>query len=101
MQKQIPKGHCKHCLPDCTTVKYDSVMTYADLRKCDRTNIGGTSILCALVDGPMNPAPWMNTAQKEFLNANQTVPWYLDTDSSQADEGMRQFANKRKDEICE
>ena len=71
-------------------------MTYAELRKCDRTNIGGTSMLCALVDGPMNPAPWMNTAQNEFLNANQTVPWYLDTDSSHAEEGMRQFADKRK-----
>ena len=96
MQKQIPKDQCKHCLPDCTTVKYDSIMTYANLRKCDRTNIGGTSLLCALVDGAMNPAPWMNTAQNEFLKANQSVPWYLDTDSSQAEEGMKQFANKRK-----
>ena len=71
-------------------------MTYASLRQCDRTNIGGTSLLCALVDGAMNPAPWMNTAQNEFLNANQSVPWYLDTDSTQAEEGIKQFADKRK-----
>ena len=96
MQKQIPREQCNHCLPDCTTVKYDTVMTYANLRKCDRTNIGGTSILCALVDGPMNPTPWMNTAQNEFINANQTVPWYLNTDSTQMDESMRQFPNLRK-----
>ena len=52
-------------------------------------------MLCALVDGVMNPAPWMNTAKNEFINANQTVPWYLDTDSNQFEEGMKQFGNKR------
>ena len=58
-------------------------MTYAELPRCDRTNLGGTSMLCALVDGPLNPAPWMSTAQEEFTAANQTIPWYLDTNSSQ------------------
>ena len=101
MQKQIPKGLCNHCLPDCSTVRYDAVMTYADLRKCDRTNIGGTSMLCALVDGPMNPAPWMNTAKNEFINANQTVPWYLDTDGMNTENSERQFPNERKHVLAE
>ena len=96
IEKKIPKDECNYCLPDCATVKYDAVMTYANLRKCDRTTIGGTSMLCALVDGPMNPAPWMSTAQNEFINANQTVPWYLDTESTGMETSIKQFPNQRK-----
>ena len=83
IRKQIPETQCKYCLPDCTTTKFKTSMTYAELPRCDRTNLGGTSMLCALVDGPLNPAPWMSTAQEEFTAANQTIPWYLDTNSSQ------------------
>ena len=54
-------------------------------------------MLCALVDGPMNPAPRMSTAQNELINASQTVPWYLDTDTTTMDTNMRQFPNTRKD----
>ena len=96
MQKQIPKHHCEHCLPDCATTKYDTTMTYADLRKCDRTTIGGTSMLCDLVDEPLNPAPWINTAQSEFINANQTVPWYLNTDPSHRDVTDSKFPDQRQ-----
>ena len=53
-------------------------------------------MLCALVDGPMNPAPWMSTAQNEFINANQTVPWYLDTESASMETSIKQFPNQRK-----
>ena len=53
-------------------------------------------MLCALVDGPMNPAPWMNTAQNEFITANQTLPWYLDTDGKQAEISKRHFTNERR-----
>ena len=97
IQSQIPKNQCKHCLPDCTTTKFESVMTYSKLLQCDRTNLGGTSRLCALVGGPFNPAPWMTTAQKEFKSANQTVPWYLDTNSSQAlsSDDPARFSNQR------
>ena len=56
-------------------------MTYAELREGDETNLGGTNMLCSLVDGPLNPAPWMATARKEFKSANQTIPWYLNTNS--------------------
>ena len=97
IQSQIPKNQCKHCLPDCTTTKFESVMTYSRLRQCDRTNLGGTSWLCALVGGPFNPAPWITTAQKEFESANQTVPWYLNTNSSQAlsSDDPARFSNQR------
>ena len=53
-------------------------------------------MLCALVDGPMNPAPWMSTAQNEFINANQTVPWYLDTEATDIESSRKQFPNQRK-----
>ena len=93
---QIPKKQCQHCLPDCTTTNYATSIAYAELRQCDRTNLGGTSTLCALVDGPFNPPPWMTTAQEDFEDANQTIPWYLNTDSSLSkdSDGMR-FTNKR------
>ena len=54
-------------------------------------------MLCALVDGPFNPPPWMATAQEDFEDANQTIPWYLNTDSSYVSkdsDGMR-FTNQR------
>ena len=82
IEKQIPKTHCNHCLSDCTTTKYKTSIAYAGFRTCDRTNLGGTSILCALVEEPLNPAPWMTLAQDEFKKANQTVPWYLNTNLS-------------------
>ena len=67
------------------------------LLQCDRTNLGGTSRLCALVGGPFNPAPWMAIAQEDFKNANQTIPWYLNTDSSRIskDSGAKRFTNRR------
>ena len=97
IQKKIPDNLCKHCLPDCTTTNYETSIAYGRLRKCDRTNLGGTSMLCDLVDGPFNPAPWMATAQKDFRNANQTIPWYLDTDflHYSNDTGVKRFTNRR------
>ena len=88
IQKQIPEDQCKHCLPDCTTTKYESSMTYAGLRKCDRTNLGGTSMLCALVDGPFNPAPWTTTAQEEFKDANKEGTSTLQTQAIKTQEDI-------------
>ena len=95
--KMDTKKQCKHCLADCTTTKYKSSIAYAKMRRCDRTNLGGTSILCALVDGPFNPAPWMATAQEDFKGANQTMPWYLKTDSLRIskDANYTRFPNRR------
>ena len=97
IETQIPNDQCKHCLPDCSTTNFETSMTYAELPICDRTNLGGTSMLCALVDDPLNPAPWMTSAQKEFIRANQTIPWYLDTDYSRVlrDEDYVRFPNQR------
>ena len=97
IQSQIPKNQCKDCLPDCTTTKFETGMTYSYLRQCDRTNLGGTSMLCALVNGPFNPVPWMTTAQKEFKTANQTIPWYLNTNYSEtlSDDDATRFSNQR------
>ena len=95
INEQIPEDECNYCLPDCEQTKYVTSMTYAKLRKCDRTNLGGPSVLCSLADDPLNPAPWINTAQKEFVGANQTLPWYLETDQSKKDTGDLKFPNQR------
>ena len=54
-------------------------------------------MLCALVDGPFNPVPWMTTAQGEFKTANQTIPWYLNTNFSEdlSADGATRFSNQR------
>ena len=97
IKKQIPKKHCQHCLPDCTTTNYETSIAYGELRRCDRTNLGGTSMLCSLVDGSFNPPPWMATAQEDFKDANQTIPWYLNTDSlfTSKDDNSARFTNQR------
>ena len=97
VQKTDTRQQCKHCLPDCTTTNYETSIAYAGLRTCDRTNLGGTSMLCALVDGPFNPAPWMTAAQEDFKNANQTIPWYLNTNSTQNSKATAttKFPNQR------
>ena len=54
-------------------------------------------MLCALVDGPFNPPPWMATAQEDFKDANQTIPWYLNTDSLFTSKNVNstRFTNQR------
>ena len=88
LRNQIPKDECKYCLPDCTTTIYETAISYAELQKCDHTNIG-TNMLCDMVNGDMNPAPWRNQAKHEFANANLSVPWYVDT-------GPERMNNNRK-----
>lgn len=95
INEKLPKEECSHCLADCKTTKYETSISYAKLRECDRTNLGGPSILCSLNEDPLNPAPWMNIAQNEFTNANLTFPWYLETNNSKMDLGNLKFPNQR------
>ena len=94
----IPKDECDYCLPDCTTTVYDTSISYAKFQKCDHTNIG-TNLLCNLVNVSINPSPWINSAQREYLLNNESVPWYLDTnekeDENVATEKYKRFSNKR------
>ena len=43
----------------------------------------------------MNPPPWITDAQNEFLNANQMIPAYLDTDLSRKKDGNAKFSSQR------
>ena len=82
MQNDVPDEHCNYCLPDCTTTKYDTSISYAKFRKCDVTSVGGDNMLCGLVDNSLNPSAWTSIAQNEYINENITIPWYLQTNSS-------------------
>ena len=95
LEKQIPKDQCKYCKPDCTTTIYDTSVSYAELRKCDRTTLGGTSLLCDLVNSAINPAPWIDIAQTEYTNANQTVPYFLNTAASTISSDKTLFSDQR------
>ena len=97
LKKQIPRGLCDKCLPDCSATRYETSISYAELQKCDSTSIGGTSMLCNLLEGAVNPSPWISAAQAEYTNMNYTVPWYLSTSptSSTASETDKKFSDVR------
>ena len=75
IRRHIPQDECQHCLPDCSTTVYDHTVSNARFRKCDHTNIG-TSMLCDLIDGDLNPAPWTTLVENEYKNENQDMPLY-------------------------
>ena len=95
MDNQIPQDLCEYCLPDCNTTLYQSDIAYAGLRKCDVNSIGSTSILCDLVDDPLNPAPWSNIAKHEYQESNATVPWFLETFQVGSSSNSTKFSNVR------
>ena len=82
INEDFPEVQCKHCLPECTTTVYRSSVSYAEFQECDHTNTG-TNMLCDMVNGELNPAPWTYLAQNEYNDAspNESLPWYLETDS--------------------
>ena len=99
IERQIPSQLCKHCLPDCSTTRYSTTISYAKLRKCERPTTGGTNIMCRLVNDKNNPAPWINLAQNEFKRFDKRLPWFLKTSIAGYKSGfgnvMARFSNKR------
>ena len=95
LTKQIPTGLCEKCLPDCSITKHETSTTYAELQTCDDTMIGGTSMLCNLLNATLNPTPWASLAQQEYKNSEETIPWYLDTTSSINEMDSKKFSDKR------
>jgi len=49
MFKNFSDSLCSHCLPDCTTDIYHSMITSIPFRPCDESNLGVSS-LCNLED---------------------------------------------------
>ena len=93
LDKKIPPKQCDHCLDDCASTVYDSVASYAPLQACDSTTIGNS--LCSLFNEAVNPSPWITDAQNEFLRANQTIPSYLATISSDESDKSEKFSSER------
>ena len=95
IMRRIPNGVCKKCLPDCSTTKYETSVSYAELVKCDSTTVGSSGKLCDLITSEVNPAPWMTTAQNEFEFSNQSIPWYLNTGLLKRMNTTARFSDKR------
>ena len=100
LDNDIPEEECKYCLPECTTTVYDTSISYAEFQECDHTNTG-TNMLCDMVNGTLNPAPWTYLAQNEYTNAspNDSLPWYLETDGEKLKEiqgRMTKFPDQRR-----
>ena len=94
LDTKIPTDQCDYCLEDCSSTTYQTTISYTELQDCDDSNIG--SIFCDLTSGEMNPAPWTSDAQNEYLAANESVPWFLETNKSRiAIGGKRKFSDQR------
>lgn len=93
MEMEIPMGQCNYCVEDCSSVKYQTSISYSELPDCDNSNIG--SSFCDLTNGTLNPAPWLSDAQNEYLAANQSIPWFLKSNGSLTNIGTIKFQNKR------
>ena len=93
LEKKLPKHLCNHCLEDCSSTKYHTSISYSELHECDNSNIG--SVFCDLASEEMNPAPWMSDAQNAYLAANESVPWFLETNTTQTRIGRKRFSDKR------
>jgi hypothetical protein len=97
LDKQIPEDACNYCLPDCTLTKYSTSMSYAKFPICDHTTLG-SSMLCDLMNESLNPAPWTSNAQDEFTKANESIPWYLETNAEKVVKSVKdakQFSDRR------
>ena len=95
LMDQVPVGICKHCLPDCTTTKYETSLSYAELVECDGTTVGSSGKLCDLIRNQVNPTPWITVAQNEFEYSNMSIPWYLITGSMKGQNETTKFSDKR------
>ena len=94
LDTKIPTDQCDYCLEDCSSTTYQTSISYTELQDCDDSNIG--SIYCDLTSGDMNPVPWTSDAQNEYLAANESVPWFLETNKSRITiGGKRKFSDQR------
>ena len=95
LKDQVPEGLCNNCLPDCSITEFETSMTSAKLPKCDGAKTGSVGLLCNFLNGELNPQPWLNMVQVEYQRSNQTIPWYLDTVSSNKRINSTRFSDKR------
>ena len=93
LDTEIPTDQCNYCLEDCSSTTYQTSISYTELQKCDDSNIG--SVFCDLTKETMNPAPWTSDAQNEYLAANESVPWFLETNDSKMRIGKKKFSDQR------
>ena len=81
-QKSVPIDECKHCLSDCNSTEYETTTTSAPLRKCDRTNLG-TSSLCNFKKSYVHPPMWARQVEQEYISLKGSVPEYINLDDIQ------------------
>ena len=97
LEKKLPKGQCNHCLEDCSATKYHTSISYSELHECDNSNVG--SIFCDLASEELNPAPWTSDVQNEYLAANESIPWFLETNTNQAGTKRKIFSDQRSENL--
>ena len=67
---------CSHCLPDCNTVIYKTMVTAVPFKACDLTNLGLTH-LCDINDkNPLSPKMYSNLVLNNFMARFNTTPNY-------------------------
>ena len=72
----VPDNQCSHCLTDCESTIYQTRISAAPFRPCDRTNLG-VSKLCDFNNTEMNPPMWTQLVWEEFQSIEGHIPNYL------------------------
>ena len=96
--QNVEDGKCKHCLPDCVSTKYKTILTSAPFGDCDRTNLG-LSRLCDLSFEKrlmVNPPTWKHIVEKEYVTFDGgQIPSFIKNPKNLLD-NIRQFATEEE-----
>ena len=102
LMKELSDDKCSECLPDCTTTKYQTTITSAPFKECDRTNLG-ISPLCDISTEEnenimMNPPMWRNTVEREYskFNGEEELPDFIRNQAG-IESNVRQYVQDEKD----
>ena len=102
LMKELSDDKCSECLPDCTTTKYQTTITSAPFKECDRTNLG-ISPLCDISTEEnenimMNPPMWRNTVEREYskFNGEEELPEFIRNQAG-VESNVRQYVQDEKD----
>ena len=84
----IPDTTCNYCLPDCTTILYETSVSSAPFKPCDHTNLEASPMCLLTSDTQINPPIWASSVLRQYENSSEgELPTFMTNTSH--------FLNKR------
>jgi amiloride-sensitive sodium channel len=71
MANDVPENACTHCLPDCSRIVYQPIISTQEFRACDEKNFG-MSELCSFESIDVWPQIWGNQVLDQINGTNIT-----------------------------